>query len=169
MSVPHDSRPAAGSVRRQRLVLLALFAPFVGIGLVLWLLLPGGAAAPSYSTINFRHETALRPDYWSSHTAAVRGYLYLLRCEAAPCEPMVLTGRPVAPRQLTIATLPPDSVLVATQPESAWHKDLRHLLPRFLAIPLRAPASPGGWITVTGSIATGYRGSGPPTLIPIAL
>jgi len=169
MTTPHASRPPVGSVRRQRLVLLALFAPFVGIGLVLWLLLPGGAAAPSYSTIDFRHETALRPDYWTNHTAAVRGYLYPLRCQAPPCEPMVLTGRPVESRDLTIDALPPDSILVAPQPESAWHADLRRLLPRWLASPLTAPVPPGRWTTVTGSIAGGYRGSGPPTLIPVAL
>ena len=169
MSAPNPLRPPVGSVRRQRLVLLALFAPFVGIGLVLWLLLPGGAAAPSYSPIDFRRETALRPNYWNNHTAAIRGYLYPLRCQAPPCEPMVLTGRQVASRTLTLNTLPSDSILVAPQPESAWHGDLRHLLPGWLASPLSTPQSPGKWTTVTGSIAGGYRGSGPPTLIPVAL
>ncbi|HVC80803.1 MAG TPA: hypothetical protein VNL35_09945 [Chloroflexota bacterium] len=169
MSAPNPLRPAVGSVRRQRLVLLALFAPFVGIGLVLWLLLPGGAAAPSYSTIDFRHETALRPDYWTNHTAAIHGYLYPLRCQAPPCEPMVLTGRSVASGVLTLNTLPLDSILVGPQPESAWHADLRHLLPGWLASPLTTPPSPGKWTTVTGSIAGGYRGSGPPALIPVAL
>lgn len=169
MSAPNPLRPPVGSVRRQRLVLLALFAPFVGIGLVLWLLLPGGAAAPSYSTIDFRHETSLRPEYWTSHTAAIRGYLYPLRCQGPSCEPMVLTGRPAGIGSLTLNTLPSDSILVAPQPESAWHADLRHLLPGWLASPITTAPSSGKWTTVTGSIASGYRGSGPPTLIPVAL
>ncbi len=169
MSVVSPPRQPAGSVRRQRLVLVALFAPFLGIGIVLWLLLPGVVASPSYSTVDFRHETALRPTYWSSHTASVGGYLSPLRCDASPCEPMVLTGADLAGQILNQDNLPPDAILVGIQPESGWHTALRRLLPRFLAAPLTAATSPGRWMKVTGSIANGYSGHGPPTLIPIAL
>jgi len=169
MNAPNPPRSNVGSVRRQRLVLLALFAPFVGIGIVLWLLLPGGAASPSYSTATFRHETTLRPDYWTGHTATVGGYLSPVHCDAGPCAPMVLTDTFRAGQILNMGDLPPDAILVAVQPESGWHKDLRGLLPRFLASPLTAAKLPGTWTKVTGSIAGGYHGQGPPTLIPIAL
>lgn len=169
MSVPTVTRPLPGSVRRQRLVLLALFAPFVGIGVVLWLLLPGGTAATSYATSEFRHEATLRPDYWTNHTATVRGYLARVRCPHGICEPMVLTAQPQPGNTVTSGAWPPDAVLVAPQAEAGWHRTLRHALPSLLASPLTATTSPGRWISVTGSLRAGYDGIGPPVLVPISL
>jgi hypothetical protein len=164
-----SSSPSKTTVLRHRLVLGALTIPFIGIGIVLWLLLPGGTAAPGYSTVIFRHNAALKPGYWPTKTVTVRGYLSPVRCAGPGCEPMVLTGLSAGTKTLALDALPQDAVLVAPQQESGWHGSLRHLLPSLLKSPLTAVATPGRWTSVTGSLRPGYDGVGAPILVPVAL
>jgi hypothetical protein len=163
------STSAKTTVLRHRLVLLALAIPFIGIGIVLWLLLPGGSAAPAYSTITFRHNAALQPNYWPTKTVTVRGYLSPVRCTEPDCEPMVLTGISAGTATLDGNALPPNAVLVAPQQESGWHGALRRLVPSFLKSPLTAVGRPGQWTSVTGTLRPGYDGVGAPILVPVAL
>ncbi|MGH2347154.1 MAG: hypothetical protein ACRDG4_18150 [Chloroflexota bacterium] len=169
MSDPFTYKPSRATLRRHRLVLLVLAAPFVGIGIVFWLLLPGGVAAPAYSTLAFRHNAVLRPDYWPTKTVTIRGYLSPVRCTTSTCERMVLTGVPEGARVLEPDALPADAVLIAAQPESGWHRALRRLLPSAMAPPLISASHPGRWTSLTGALRAGYSGTGPPIFVPIAL
>ncbi len=76
---------------------LALAIPFIGIGVVFWLLLPGGTAAPAFSTAVFRHNAALKPDYWPTRNVTVRGYLLKVDCTKPDCEPMALVSASIGP------------------------------------------------------------------------
>jgi hypothetical protein len=169
MSQPFTEQPSKVTVRRHRLVLLALALPFIGIGIVLWLLLPGGAAAPAYSAIEYRHNAVLRPGYWTTKAVTVRGYLSPVRCVSTPCERMVFTDVAEGIRVFTSDALPPDAVLVAAQPESSWHRALRRLLPSALAPPLTSVDHPGRWTSLTGTLRVGYSGIGPQVFVPISL
>jgi hypothetical protein len=163
------SMPSRTTVLRHRLVLLALAIPFIGIGVVLWLLLPGGAAAPAYSTTVFRHNAVLKPDYWPSRNVTVRGYLEPVRCVIAGCEPMALVSVPIRTMSLSGNALPQDAVLVAPQTESGWHGALRRLVPSLLKAPMTKVNRPGVWTSVTGTLRPGYSGVGAPILVPVAL
>ncbi len=154
---------------RHRLVLLALAIPFIGIGIVLWLLLPGGSAAPAFSTLAFRHNAALKPEYWPTRSVTVRGYLSPVHCDGPGCEPMALTGESAGAKTWDGHMLPLDAVLVAPQQESGWHHALRRLVPSLMKSPMTAADPQARWTSVTGTLRPGYDGVGPPILVPVAL
>ena len=70
-----DQPPPRRRVLAHRLVLLGLLAPIVALGVVFWLLLPGGAASASFSPGQFSRAAQLDPQTWAHREVSLRGYL----------------------------------------------------------------------------------------------
>jgi hypothetical protein len=150
-----------------RIVLLALIAPILAVGVVLWFLLPGSIAGLTYTPSQYNREAHLQPVYWSQHRATVRGYLWG-RCIMASGPMCFLID---SPRQGS-GTVPPQilqGIRVLPQAESGWHAVLRRLAPGLLTAPFPTGAKPGQRVTITGTLQSGYTGTGTPVLVPAAL
>jgi hypothetical protein len=142
-------------------------APIVAISVVLWFLLPGSVAGLTYTPNQYFREAHLQPEYWSTHRATVRGYVYLSpSCGVDTCPSWILLDEPL-PRDKRIAAQRLTSgVIVLAQHESKWHRVLRDCTPGLLAKPFPADIQPGRRVSVTGRLRTGYTGIGTPVLLP---
>jgi hypothetical protein len=155
-------------VRIHHVVLFMLAAPIIGVGLVLWFLLPGSVAGYTYTPSQFNSEATLRPAYWSTHDATVSGYLRDVPCAQAGCPIMVLSDAPRTGRAARAMPDPAHDVELLVQSESGWHGFLRRLLPRFLTKPL-TPGADAGKITVTARLVPGLRPGQVPVMRPATL
>jgi hypothetical protein len=155
-------------VRIHHVVLFMLAAPIIGVGLVLWFLLPGSVSGFTYTPTEFNHEATLRPVYWAGHDATIRGYLRTVSCAYANCPIMVLSDAASTGPAARAMPDPSRDIVLLSQPESGWHAFLHRLLPHFLSTPLSASSSPGK-ITVTARLLSGLRAGQAPTMRPTGL
>jgi hypothetical protein len=148
--------------------LFLLAAPIIGVGMVLWFMLPGSVAGLTYTPVEFNHEATLRPQYWSGHDATIRGYLRTVPCKRHGCPLMVLSDSAAAGHAAAAMPDPTRDLILLPQGESGWHSMLRGLLPRFLASPLNARTGPRK-ITVTARLVPGLLPGQVPTMRPNVL
>ena len=139
----------------QRLVLLGLLAPIVALGVVFWLLLPGGAASASFSPGQFSRAAQLDPQTWAHREVSLRGYLaswcsdtHGYPARSSCCGGWLLLDSPVAG---VVSTPPSGTIYVLPQAESGWHRLLRRIFPG-LTEPFRAGRRAGDRITIAGTL-----------------
>ncbi len=164
-----DHEDKRQSVRRQRLVLLALAAPLVAIGITLWFFLPGSVAGLSYTPGQFSREARLRPLYWSGHAVTLRGDLTSLQCGAGHRPILILSDARLAARVAATCEIPDGSIRILPQHESSLHAALRHVLPGMVSAPLTASSGHGQMIRIAGTLQAGYNGFAAPTVRPADL
>ena len=157
-------------MRVHRLVLLALAAPILAVGVVLWFLLPGSVAGLTYAPGQFDREVVLRPLYWTSHDVTLRGYVRAALCPGEPCPPRAVTlgNNPIASGSPTVAADPTQDVFLLPQRESGWHSLLRNALPQYVSSPV-SPRDAGRTVTITGRLVAGYSPGQVPIVQPNAL
>ena len=164
-----DSARPARPVLVQRLVLLGLLAPIVALGVVFWLLLPGGAASASFSPGEFSRAAQLEPQTWAHRDVSLRGYLapwcsdtHGYPARDSRCGGWLLLDSPAVG---VVDTPPSGAVHVLSQGESGWHRLLRRVFPG-LTEPFPAGRHPGERITITGTLDGPSARSGAIALLP---
>jgi hypothetical protein len=151
-----------------RIVLLALAAPIVAVGAVLWFLLPGSIAGITYTPRQFNREAHLQPTYWSHHRATIRGYVYR-GCTQPICPEWLLLDQPLPKGRAVTRAEALLGVRVLPQDESGWHTSLRKIAPGLLTAPFPNGIVPGQRLTITGTLQSGYTGTGMPVIVPDGL
>ena len=149
-----------------RLVLLGLLAPIVALGVVFWLLLPGGVASASFSPGQFSRAAQLDPQTWAHREVSLRGYLAVWCRDSlgflpqhARCGWLLLDSAVAG----SVSTPPPGAIYLLPQGESGWHQLLRRIFPGLvepfpagrhagdeltIAVTLGGPNAQGGTIAV---------------------
>jgi hypothetical protein len=164
-----DHKDKRQSVRRQRLVLLALAAPLVAIGITLWFFLPGSVAGLSYTPGEFSREARLRPLYWSGHTATLRGALTSLQCAGGRGPILILSDTRLTSGMAATCEIPDGSIIILPQHESSLHAALRHALPGLFAAPLTSSSGHGQMIRFAGTLQPRYNSFDAPVVRPADL
>lgn len=149
-------------MRVHHIVLLALAAPIIGVGVVVWFLLPGSVAGLTFTPSQFDQDATLRPTYWFAHDVTLRGFVRALPCSGRVCSrELVLSD---SPDDATEQGIPPDplrDVVLLPQGESGWHSFLRGMLPHLVSRPI-GTADEGQRVTVTGRLLSGFS----PGIVP---
>jgi len=153
----------------QRLVLLGLLAPIVALGVVFWLLLPGGAASASFSPGQFSRAAQLDPQTWAHRDVSLRGYLapwcsdtHGYPARSSRCGGWLLLDSPA----IGVVDAPPSgAVHVLSQGESGWHRALRRLFPG-LTEPFPAGRHAGERTTIAGTLDGANAQSGEIAIVP---
>lgn len=155
MQVTPGGLPPGRNPTAHRLVLLALLVPLIGLGMVFWLLLPGGVAGLAYSPSQFNQVAQVQTQDWRSREISIRGYATRLCVPAstlADCGQWVLLDHrsrsPVTAHQAVAL----GALLILPQQESGIHALLRRFIPG-LARPFPANVAAGMLVTITGSLA----------------
>ena len=173
----HTSTPldrdddSAGGVTIHRLVLLGLSIPLVALGVVLWLLLPGGVAGTAYSPREYSQAVQVQPAEWSGRQVAVKGYITHMcvgTVQHENCSQWVLLDQPKNDSITVSMAVALGALQIEPQSESAVHAFLRHILTG-LGRPFPEGLSIGNETTVTGTIKDALTSTGVPIFAPKGL
>ncbi len=156
-------------MRSHHVVLLALAAPILGVGIVLWFLLPGSVSGLTYTPAQFDKDAILRPAYWTQHDVTISGFVRKAPCTRKSCTvELILGNTPARSGNGADVPDPGKDVLLEPQGESGWHHFLRKLVPGLVSSPV-GPGDFGHHVTVTGRLASGYLPGRVPIILPNAL
>jgi len=152
-----------------RLVLFALAAPILAVGVVLWLFLPGSIGGITYTPSEFNRQAQLEAWYWTDHDVTVRGYARVVPCHEACSRSSELVLSDARPSPSGSATPDPArDIIVLPQTESWWHAALRKVLPQIVGAPLET-ADAGRVVTVSGRLRLGFTPGEIPIMQPSSL
>ncbi|MDB5076182.1 MAG: hypothetical protein JWO42_2361 [Chloroflexi bacterium] len=152
-------------MRVHHVVLLMLFLPILGVGILIWFLLPGSIAGYTYTPSQFNKQVQLRPTYWTSHDVTIRGYVRSYDCSPGGCVKLVMADapQPVTNKGTAVDTL--NEVVLLPQHEASWYAFLHAALPRFLAAPL-VKGNNTKKVTITGRLTSDFSPGQAPTIRP---
>jgi hypothetical protein len=156
-------------MKAHHVVLFALAAPIIGVGIVVWFLLPGSVSGLTYAPSQFDQDAILRPTYWPGLEVTLHGYVRMMPCSRQPCSTdLILSDTLNRPGRSLGAPDPARDVVLLPQRESGWHAFLRRVVPQLVSSPL-GPADQGRSVTVTGRLVSGYSPGRVPVIQPDSL